>query len=439
MIRLNILALCLLFWSTSKAQMPDTAKLNAYFTALEQHNKFMGSVALSQNGKRVYQRTIGFADVEKQRKAGEHSKYRVGSVSKTFTAVLVLKTIEKKKLKLDQSIRKFFPGIPQADHITIRQLLTHRSGIPDFTDNDDYLSWNTRFKSEQEMVAVIAAGGSDFEPGTQSDYSNSNYVLLTYILEKTWKKPYAALLEEFITGPLKLKNTCLGGKIDTGKNECESYTYAGSWEKVPQTDPSIPLGAGGIVSTASDLVAFSDALFGNRLLKKESLEQMEEMQEDMGMGLFRMPFYERTSYGHRGGIDQFSAAFSYFPDGNWSFALVSNGMNYNGNDIPLTVLSAVFHKPFDVPELSVIELDAQELELYKGLYASADLPFKLEVTNEGGKLLVRATGQNAAEMQATSKHKFRMEKTGTVLEFLPEEQAVLLKQAEQEFRFVKEM
>lgn len=285
------------------AQDFDSAKLDSYFNALETNNKFMGSVAVSKDGEIIYAKSVGFADVENHKKATENTKYRIGSISKTFTAVLVFKGVEAGRIDLDQHIIEFFPSFPNGDKITIEQLLNHRSGIHNFTSNEDYLTWNTSPKSEVEMLDIIAKKESDFEPGTKAEYSNSNYVLLSYILEKSFKKPYSQILRENITEPLVLKNTSLGGPIDPNENESKSYSWMGNWKLEPETDNSIPLGAGGIVSTPSDLVRFSDALFGGKIIKEENLKQMETLKDNYGMGLFQYPFDTKFGFGHTGGIE----------------------------------------------------------------------------------------------------------------------------------------
>ncbi len=144
----------------------DKTKLDNYFNALEQSNKFMGSVAVSKNGEIIYTKSIGFADVENNLKATENSKYRIGSISKSFTTVLLLKAVEEKKLNLNQTIDKWFPTIKNAKKITIKHLLSHRSGIHNFTNDKDYLTWNTQPKTEKELVEIITKGGSDFNAAT---------------------------------------------------------------------------------------------------------------------------------------------------------------------------------------------------------------------------------------------------------------------------------
>lgn len=420
------------------AQDFNKTKLDGYFDALQSHNKFMGSVAVSQNGKIIYTRSIGFADVENQIKANENTKYRIGSISKTFTAALVFKGVEAGKIDLNQNIDKFFPSISNAEKITIQQLLYHRSGIHSFTSDADYLTWNTEAKTEEEMLNIIAKGGSDFEPGSKSEYSNSNYVLLSFILEKTFKKPYSEILKEYITRPLGLKNTYFGGKIDVKKNESQSYKWMGNWKLEPETDMSVPLGAGGILSTPSDLVKFSDALFGGKLLKVESLKQMKTLKENYGMGLFQYPFGEKVGFGHTGGIDGFSSIFIHFADGNVSYALTSNGTNMNSNDISITVLSAVYNESYEIPEFTSIELSSEDLDKYLGVYSSSEVPLKITITKENTNLIAQATGQPSFPVEPTEKDKFKFDAAGVVLEFNPSENTMVLKQGGGEFRFAKE-
>lgn len=415
----------------------DKAKLDNYFQNLEANNKFMGSVAVSQNGQIIYSKSIGFADVEKNQKANENTKYRIGSITKTFTTVLVLKAIEDKKLSLDQTIEKFFPTVPNANKITIKQLLGHRSGIHNFTNDEDYLTWYTQPKTEKEMVEHITKIGSDFEPDSKADYSNSNYVLLTYILEKIHKQSYADVVDKQIIKPLGLKNTKFGGKINTAKNESKSYSYSGTWKEEPETDMSIPLGAGGIISTPPDLTQFSDALFGGKLLKPESLELMKTVVDGYGLGLFKVPFYDKIGFGHTGGIDNFTSMFSYFPDGNISYVLTSNGTNYNNNNISIAVLSAIYGKEYDIPEFSSYEVKTEELEQYLGIYSSMTIPIKITITKEDHTLYAQATGQSAFPLEATAKDQFKFDLAGVVIEFKPAEKTLILKQGGMEFTFIK--
>jgi D-alanyl-D-alanine carboxypeptidase len=420
------------------AQTFDKAKLDSYFDALEANNRFMGSVAVSKDGILIYSKSVGYADVENNIKANGESKYRIGSISKTFTTVLVLKAVEENKLTLDQTIERYFPAITNANKITIKQLLTHRSGIHNFTNDASYLTWNTQAKTEAEMVDVIAKAGSDFEPNSKAQYSNSNFVLLTFIVEKGFGKSYADLVKELITRPIGLKNTYMGEKANTAANECRSYRFDAAWKLEAETDLSIPLGAGGIVSTPADLVRFSDALFGGKLLKPESLELMKTINDQFGMGLFKIPFYDKVGYGHSGGLDGFTSVFSYFPDGNVSYAQTSNGSIFNNNNISIAVLSAVYGKPYELPEFSTYTVNPDDLDQYLGVYSSAQIPLKITITRSNNALVAQATGQPSFPLEATAKDKFKFETAGVVMEFNPTEQSMLLKQMGGVFKFTKD-
>lgn len=420
------------------AQNFDKTKLDNYFKALDQNEKFMGSVAVSHNGEIIYSNTIGFSDFENSVKANEKTKYRIGSISKTFTAVLVMKAVEQNKLTLSHTLSQFFPEIINSDKITISHLLSHRSGIFNFTDNPSYYTWNTQPKTQQEMIQVIIEGGSVFEPGSKAQYSNSNYVLLTFILQDVFGKSYNQLLKEYITEPLDLNNTFLGGKIDVNSNESRAYRFLKEWEAETETDASVSMGAGALVSTPSDLVKFAGALFNEKLVNKETLAQMTSINDNFGYGLFITPFYVHRGYGHTGGIDGFTSIFCHFPESNISYSLVCNGLNYNQNLVSIAVLSAIFNKPYDIPDFTTYKLTAEELQSYAGTYSSAQLPIKITITVQNGTLVAQATGQPALILTASEKDKFIYEAAGIVMEFNVQENSMVLKQSGGSFLFTKE-
>lgn len=426
------------FMQLSFAQSFDKNKLDQYFNQLEENNKFMGTVAVYKNGNIIYSKSVGYIDVEKKIKANENSKYRIGSISKTFTAVLVFIAIEEQKLTLSQTIDTFFPEIKNAKKITIRQLLKHRSGINDFTKDKDYRTWKNSYKTQEEIIDVIVKKESEFEPGSKTRYSNSNYVVLSYILEKIYNKTYAELLKSKITEPLGLLNTRMGEKINTENNECNSYHFAQKWELVPETNMSIPIGAGGVVSSPKDLAVFGNALFDGKLLQPGSLELMVPLKSKVGLGLFRIPFYKKTGYGHGGKIDGFSSALYYFPDDSLSYALISNGIDYSSNDVSITVLNAIYDMPYELPEFGKYEVDSLELDSYIGVYSSKELPLKITVSKGNKSLRAQATGQSAFTLEATRKDKFAFYKAGIVMEFNPQKNTMTLKQAGKTYIFEKE-
>ena len=431
----NLILLLLILCQVAFSQSFDKTKLDKYFNSLDDNNKFMGSVAVSKNGEIIYLKSIGYADINNNIKANNETKYRIGSISKSFTAILVLKAVENKKLELNQTIDKWFPTIKNSEKISVKQLLNHRSGIFNFTNSPNYLNLSTQAKTEEEMIEIIKSGGNNFSPDSRAEYSNSNYVLLTYILEKTFLKSYSELLSEYIVKPVDLKNTYVFGKINTINNESKSYKFLGSWIEESETNYTIPLGAGAITSTASDLTKFADALFGEQLLNSESLEAMKTIQEGYGYGLFQIPFYSSLGFGHTGGIDGFSSVFAHFPEENISYALTSNGTIINNNDISIAVLSAVFNKPYEIPEF--ITYVSVDLDKYLGVYSTEQIPLKITITKNGNTLIAQGTGQPEFPLEAINKHIFEFDQVGAKFEFILEENKMILFQNGMQINFTK--
>lgn len=420
------------------AQTRDLSKLNEYLEKLEEHDKFMGTVVLSQDGEMVYGKSVGYADKEAGIKSSLDTKYRIGSISKMFTSAMILKAEEEGKLDLGHTLDHYFPKVDKAEDITISNLLNHRSGITNFTDDPGYLSWHTQHKSRKDLMQIIEDGKSEFAPDSKGSYSNSNYILLTFILEDIYNKPYADILREKITEPLALDHTLVFGKINSKNNESHSYKFiSDSWKKEAETDASIPLGAGALVSTPKDLVRFIEALFAGEIISKESLGKMMEIKDNYGRGMFKIPFEDKSSYGHGGGIDGFTSMLSYFPDEKLTIVLTSNGNNYNSNNIALAALSSYFGKSFDIPKFNKISLSSEDLDQYVGVYTTDQLPLEIKITNKENKLFAQATGQQEFGMDAVDLHEFEYPAAGVVMIFDVKNNKMSLKQGGQELRFVK--
>ncbi|MFD2600979.1 serine hydrolase domain-containing protein [Flavobacterium suzhouense] len=423
--------------TTLLAQTPDKTKLDQYMDILEANNKYMGSVAIAKDGKIIYSRSTGFADVENNKKNTAATKFRIGSISKMFTATMVFKAIEEKKLKLTDKLDTYYPNIPEASTITIAQMLSHRSGIHNFTNDPSYYAWSNIPQTEAQMIENITRGGSDFEPDTKADYSNANYVLLSYILEKTYKKPYKELLNEKIIKPLKLTNTYMGGKINPAANEANSYGYMGKWEKDMETDMSVPMGAGAVVSNPTDLSQFIEALFSGKLVSQASLEQMKTLRDEYGMGMFRFPFEEKKSYGHSGGIDGFTSFLAYFPNEKVTLAMTSNGANMNTNDLSINLLSWAFGKPFEIPEFKTYNYTTAELDQLIGIYTNTQMPVNFVISTNGKILSAQASGQQSFPLESAEKNIFTFSPAGITITFYPETKRFIIEQGGGSYTFTK--
>jgi D-alanyl-D-alanine carboxypeptidase len=425
----------------------DKKKLDDYFSQLEENNKAMCGVAIVKDGKLVYDNYIGFASVESKIKNSELTKFRIGSITKVFTAVMIFQLIEEGKLSMETKLSEFYPEIPNSEKITISDMLSHRSGIHNFTNDEEYKQYMTSKKTKEEMVEIFSKLKPDFQPGEKTEYSNSNYVLLGYIIEKITNSTYAKELEKRITGKIGLTNTYYGGKIDTKANEASSYVFQeGKWVLQPETDMSIPHGAGAIVSTPKDLCIFITSLFNNKLVSEKSLKQMKEIRDGLGKGLIQFNFGDKVAYGHNGGIDGFVSSLGYFPDEKLAVSLLANGIDYSLNDIAIGVLSIYFNVPFAIPDFKAkeIKLDVKELKNYEGLFSSKKIPLKITLSIKDGQLYGQATGQQPFPLKSFSKTEFIFEMAGIVIKFAEDSEgkvdynAFTLKQGGGNFPYTRE-
>src|SRR6266480_1179595 len=249
--------LTLAFFTAGYAQTLDKAKLDQFFDRLAEKNKAMGSLTIAKD-----------------------------------------------------TLDKFFPQIPNAKKITIVQILSHRSGIPNVRrDQNSQGNMSTIPITKDEMLALIVKATPDFEPDSKQSYSNSGYFLLGLILEKLTGKPYEEALKERITSKIGLADTYTAtGNIDVNKNESLTYIhFGGDWKQVRETHPSILFGWGAIVSTPNDLAKFIQALFDGKIVSKDNLDQMKTKRDGDGLGLGMEPFTfaGKTFYGHAGGGDNY--------------------------------------------------------------------------------------------------------------------------------------
>ncbi|MBN2031572.1 beta-lactamase family protein [bacterium] len=348
------------------------------------------------------------------------TKFRIGSISKMFTAAIIFQLIEEGHLTLDTKLSDFYSQIPNAESITISHLLNHRSGIHSFTSDSTYFDYYTSPKSKEEILTLITQSEPDFQPDEKVAYSNANFVLLGYIIEDITHSTYPEELKKRITVPFNLNDTYYGGEIEPEENEASSYNFENNeWIIQPENDMSIPHGAGVIVSTPRDLTSFVTSLFSCKMVTETSLEKMKETDHVFGRGLLRFPFYDRYSYGYNGGIDGCVSYVSYFPEDKVATAFTSNGMNYSLNDILIGILNIYFDLPFDIPDLGAkeIALERENLQKYQGTFSSETLPLKITLHVDGNTLFGQATGQSAFPLSPFSETEFRFEIAGIVIEF----------------------
>lgn len=362
--------ICLLFilnfFSVLSAQKPDLkSSIDSLLTNFQMHNAFSGNILLQKNGETIYKGEFNkFAEGSDQ--------YRIGSITKVFTAIITFQLIEEGKLSLDSRLSKYFPSIKNAEMITIGNMLNHTSGIYNYLEWEDYYDQKSKNYTRDDMLKLLQQGKPDFKPGKESSYSNSNYLLLGYIIEDITGRSYEENIKARILDKIGMRRTYCEKDQTQYSKRTKSYKFDGeNWSKESDTHPSFTFATGNIVSTTEDLSKLMHELFKGTLISENSLEQMKKTnpQVALGYGLFRTPFYNKIGYGHTGRIDEFHSGIAYFPEDNFSIVILANGTNIKLNDMVVGIVSKYYQKKYKNPDFTAYSSEtASSTEIYKGIY-----------------------------------------------------------------------
>lgn len=430
------LFVCVFF--TFSLYAADVAKLDQLFDTLEQNQRLMGSVSLTRNGKVLYSRAFGFR--EQGMPANGETMYRVGSITKVFTAVMIYQLIDEKRLTLDTKLSRFFPRIANADQITIAQLLCHCSGIPSATPGE----WSFEPQTKAQMLARFEALKPEYAPGEKSTYSNTNYALLGYIIEAVTRSSYDVQLKKRITRKLGLKRTRYGGAINPARNEARSFSWNdGKWNADREEHPSVPAGAGAMVSTPSELTRFMHALFTNRLMSAASVREMvtpysgQLQGSEKGVAVFTLRGVDKRAYQHLGGIDGFMSNVTYLPEDGTALAISVNGFNYPINKVFRAIINTVYGQPATFPSFTPMVLPAETRARYAGVYALPQANMTFTIAVDGDQLTAQLHGQDVFPITAISETMFTHEPSGILIEFQPDGEAFMFHQGRGEGRFTR--
>ncbi len=405
-------------------------KLDEYFEHLLYHRKFMGSAAISFNDSIIYTKSVGFADAGTEKPITSDTRFRIGSITKTFTAVLILQAIEEKKLTLDDKLGTYYPAVKNAMTITIEQLLKHRSGIVNFTEIDSTYKWEEEYHNQEAFLAYISNRKSDFAPGSAYAYSNTNYALLAFILEKVYQLPFALILEKKICQPLGLKNTYYSFETDTAKNEAISYNIQDRYTRNSKVNFSNHPGGGGMVSTAVEVNIFLSALFNGKLITTQSLETMLPVNKgEYGMGIEKLSFSSPNGYEHTGRIENYISDYWYFPKEKLGIVTLSNAINSNISEINLVLLQYAYGTKPVLPDYNKINGVADTVfSKIKGTYFDTSGKISVTLSSDSRQLILQksTTRQDYIPFDYKEHNIFVYE--NIILRFFPERKEVVLEQ-----------
>lgn len=388
------------------------SRVQELMEARVQSDRFSGSILVARDGKVLVRRGYGMANREHDVTNTPETKFRLGSITKQFTAMAVMILQEQGKLDVHETIKTYLPDCPAAwAEITVHHLLTHTSGIPSYTGFPDYARTMRLRTSLEDLVARFKDRPLEFAPGERFRYSNSGYVLLGLLIEKVAGKPYASVLKEAIFDPLGMHDTGYDNVAPILKHRASGYS---SFGPIPMNaaflDMSVPHAAGALYSTVDDLFLWDQALLTERLLPKGTREAMfTPFKQNYGYGWVISRMFGRRVVGHGGGINGFVSHLLRFPDEKVCVVVLSNVEGAPVEPIAHDLAAIVFGERSSVsvrgPGKPIV-LAPQALDAYVGRYRIDDPERTLLITRDGPRLMAQIPGQPRLEIVPESETSF---------------------------------
>jgi len=418
--RISQAALLCSVWLLFSAHCPAqglASKVDEYMSTAVKRSRFSGSILVARNGKVLVSRGYGMANLEDEVSNTARTKFRLGSLTKQFTAVAVLMLQERGALSLQDPVCNYLPQCP-ADWrpITIHHLLTHTSGI----QNSDYTEAIKLPMSAANTVERLKDKPLEFAAGRLFRYSNSNYILLGYIIEKVSARPYDAFLQENIFRPLQMTDTGYDYPRRVLKHRAAGYSSRGDTTVNAQyIDMSIPYSAGGLYSTAEDLYRWDQALYTEKLLSKKSLAMMfTPFKGNYGYGWYIAEQGGHRFISHSGWIDGFAASFGRYPDDRVTVIVLSNIDSTPVNTIARNIGAIALGLRHDtLEERQAVKIDSKIYDAYVGQYELAP-DFIITVSKEENRLVAQAPGHPKIELLPESKVEFFVKEYDAQIKFV---------------------
>jgi CubicO group peptidase (beta-lactamase class C family) len=394
--------------------------VQSYVTA----KQVMGAVLVARDGKVLVDKGYGYADLEWQIADTPETKFRLGSMTKQFTAAGILLLEERGKLSTDDLVKKYMPDAPAAwDKITIYNLLTHTSGIPNFTAFPDYRPSERTPTTPALLVARFRDKPLDFQPGDNWSYSNSGYVLLGCLIEKISGQTYQNFIQENFFKPLGMNDSGYDSNSAIILHRASGYAPGPAGQvNAGYVDMSVPFSAGALYSTTHDLLRWEEALYGGKVISPAALKKMTTpFKQNYACGLMVQTVNGHTVYEHGGAIEGFNSDMAYYPEEKLTLIALSN-LNGNAPSSIVTQLEAVAHgeKVVLQSERTGIAVARDILTQYVGVYQLAP-SINVNITLVDGQLITQLTGQGKIPLLAESDTMFFTKGVNAEIEFPKDE------------------
>ena len=428
----GIVSICVLGCATGLAQSTDDTAIKARLDAIAQSyttgNAYMGTVLVVEGDHTLLDKGYGSADLEWNIPNAPDVKFRLGSLTKQFTASLILLLQQDGKLNIADPVSKYLPDTPKAwEKITLANLLGHTSGIPNFTSDKEFGKWSMSAHTAAEELAFFRDKPLDFEPGSKFSYSNSNFEVLGAVIEKVSGQKYEDQLRTRLFGPLGMKDTGLDSDELILPKRAQGYSKDKDGIIHARSESmSVPWAAGSLYSTTGDLLRWEHALFSGKVLNDTSFKAMTTPGlGDYGLGIAIMKHDGVTVVEHGGGIEGFNTYLSYVPERKIAIIVLSNVNGSAPDTMAGQLLDTVLGKQVILPnERKAVPIAAKELQKFTGVYDLAP-SFALTIAISGsGSLTAQGTGQQALPLMyqgTTDGHpRFFLAEVNAEIEFVPD-------------------
>jgi CubicO group peptidase (beta-lactamase class C family)/uncharacterized protein YneR len=404
-------------WAQAVGQASDkdlSAQIDRLLSDVYKPGQPGAAVLVKKQGRVILRKGYGLANLELNVPIEPDMIFRLGSITKQFTAVAILTLAEEGKLSLQDEITKFLPDYPTQGHkITVEHLLTHTSGIKSYTGLPEWLPLQRKDMSVSEIIDLAKDKPMEFAPGERWEYCNSGYILLGAIIEKVSGKTYADFLQERIFGPLGLKSTCYDSTSRIIPRRIPGYTKGNAgFENAPYLSMSQPYAAGSLASSVDDLATWTESLLAGKLIKRETLEKAftsyklkDGLDTGYGYGWEISKYEGHRLIEHGGGIHGFMTYALFFPEDQVFVALLTNSTIDGLQPDPLAFRAGCLALGISYKEPVPISLSEKDLEPLTGVYINVQGE-ELYITRQENKLVYQRAGGGKSEIRPTSATEF---------------------------------
>ena len=390
------------------------------------------AVLLAKEGKIIYRKAFGMADLELGVPMKPEMVFEIGSMTKQFTAVSILMLMEQGKLTLEDDITKYIPDYPtQGYKITIHHLLTHISGIKSYTSMEEWYPILRKDLQPLELIDIFKNQPMDFAPGEKFLYNNSAYILLGYIIEKASGQTYETFIQENIFRPLELNNTYYGSHTLIIPNRASGYQKEGDgFMNAEYLSLTQPYAAGSIMSNVDDLLKWQMAITENKLVKPETIQKAftnytlnNGSPIHYGYGWFLNEINGSPTIEHGGGIFGYTTNGIWLPKEKVCLLMLTNRDDIQPDNISVRLAAIAIGKPYD-ENLEAFPVTSDILQSYTGVYDFEDGATRT-ITFEDGKLFSQRTGSRKMHIIPVSENSFRYEDSFSTIEFFKGEKGII--------------